>query len=188
MPKILLSLFVSKLLENQRKPKFGNSSFVLHFFIYQEVFFKSFSLCFLFQNTLYFSRLSYHSIPIFRILFVWENCLWSFENTKREFVIIGSPSCKLFLCFGFASYLMCRGYCVRERSCVLLMLSCNFSVEVPLWKSCMDIVKILLCEGRDVEQCLEPPNISRCLCLINYLSTLSLISCIVITYLYSYTC
>ena len=51
----------------------------------------------------------------------------------------------------------------------------------------MDIIEILLCEGRDVEQWLEPPNISWCLCLINYLSTLSLfISCIELHCSYSY--
>ena len=38
----------------------------------------------------------------------------------------------------------------------------------------MKIVKIFLCEGGDVEQWLEPQNISRCLCLIHYLLTLSL--------------
>jgi len=32
-----------------------------------------------------------------------------------------------------------------------------------------DIVKILLCEGGDVEQWLEPRNISWCLRLIHYL-------------------
>jgi len=36
------------------------------------------------------------------------------------------------------------------------------------------IVKILLCEGEDVEQWLEPQNMSWCLRLSRYLSTLSL--------------
>ena len=40
---------------------------------------------------------------------------------------------------------------------------------------CGRIVKILLCEGRDVEQWLEPRNISWCLRLIHYLYTLSLL-------------
>ena len=39
----------------------------------------------------------------------------------------------------------------------------------------MDIVEILLCEGEDVEQRLEPQNISLCLCLD---LSLSFISCI----------
>ena len=38
---------------------------------------------------------------------------------------------------------------------------------------CGHIVEILLCEGGDVEQWLEPRNISRCLRLIHYLLTLS---------------
>ena len=49
----------------------------------------------------------------------------------------------------------------------------------PSWRSlcrrsCVDIVKILLCEGGDVEQWLKPRNISQCLRLIHYLLTLSL--------------
>ena len=46
-------------------------------------------------------------------------------------------------------------------------------MEVPYVN---DIVKILLCEGGDVEQWLEPRNISWCLCLIHYL-LLSLLYC-----------
>ena len=46
-------------------------------------------------------------------------------------------------------------------------------------KSRVDVVKILLCEGGDVEQWLEPQNIYLCLRLIHYLSSLSLfLSCI----------
>ena len=49
-------------------------------------------------------------------------------------------------------------------------------MEVPLWKvMCGHIVKILLCEGRDVKQWIEPRNISCCLRLIHYLLTLSLL-------------
>ena len=60
---------------------------------------------------------------------------------------------------------------VGERICLLLVcitqiLSGGFLCE----KSCVDdIVKILLCEGGDVEQWLEPRNISWCLRLIHYL-------------------
>ena len=43
----------------------------------------------------------------------------------------------------------------------------------------MDIVEILLCEGGDVEQWLEPRNISSCFAFVYHFSTLSLfISCI----------
>ena len=110
--------------------------------------------------------------------FCEKNYLWSFKITKREFVIIGSPSYKFFPYFGFVPCLLCRGDCVRKRSCVLPVLSCNSSVEVPLWK--------VLC-GRS-----ENPSVWRrghrvvarilkhlCLRLIHYISTLSLfISCI----------
>ena len=39
----------------------------------------------------------------------------------------------------------------------------------------MDVVEILLCEGGNVEQWLEPQKISQCLHLIHYLLTLSLL-------------
>ena len=42
-------------------------------------------------------------------------------------------------------------------------------------RSCVYIVVILLCEGGDVEQWLEPRNIYCCLNLIHYLSTLSIL-------------
>ena len=53
-------------------------------------------------------------------------------------------------------------------------------VIIPQWRSLhgrsfVDIVKILLCEGGDVEQWLEPRNISCSLCLIHYLITLPLL-------------
>ena len=47
----------------------------------------------------------------------------------------------------------CRGcVCNRERSCVLPVYCPKSSVEVPVWESCVDkLMKILLCEGGDVE-------------------------------------
>ena len=53
-----------------------------------------------------------------------------------------------------------------------------FEVVIPRWRSLcgrslVDIVEILLCEGGDVEQWLEPRNISLRLYLIFYLSTLN---------------
>ena len=88
---------------------------------------------------------------------------------------------------GFVPSLLCRGVCVDRG---VVYSPCW--VVIPQWRSlcgrsCVDIVEILLCEGGDVEW-LEPRNISWCLRLIHYFSTLSLfISCIVITCSYSYT-
>ena len=84
-----------------------------------------------------------------------------------EFDLVPYPFlCRGDCCFGLVHCLLCRGGCVGERSGVLLSLYLqNSSVEVP----CVDIVKILLCESGDVEQWLEPRNISRCLRLIHYL-------------------
>jgi len=66
--------------------------------------------------------------------------------------------------------LLCLASCeevvfVGERSCVLLIcITQIFSGGSLCGKSCMDvIVKILLCEGEDVEQWLEPQNIFLCL-------------------------
>ena len=53
----------------------------------------------------------------------------------------------------------------------------------------MDIVKILLCEGGDVEQWLEPRNISWCLRLILSLTlSLSLLYVVHITYMLGIDC
>jgi len=78
----------------------------------------------------------------------------------------------LWLC----AYPSCVEVIVFERGVVYS--KCR--VVIPQWRSlcgrsCVDIVKILLCEGRDVEQCIKPRNICCCLRLIYYLSTLSLL-------------
>ena len=58
------------------------------------------------------------------------------------------------------------------------MLCSHSLVKVPWWKVlCGHIVEILLCEGGDVEQRLEPRNISLYLRLIYFLLPL-FISCI----------
>ena len=67
--------------------------------------------------------------------------------------------------------LLCRGYFVGERSCVLLV--CIFQI-LSGDSLCGHIVEILLCEGGNVEQWLEPRNMFWCLRLIHSLLTLSL--------------
>jgi len=66
---------------------------------------------------------------------------------------------------------------VGERSCVLLIVFTQILSGGFLYgKSCVDVIEeLLLCGGGDVEQWLEPRNISRCLRLIHFLLTLSLI-------------
>ena len=104
-----------------------------------------------------------NSIPIFRIFVFVRKLFVILWDHQKFFVIIRSPSCKLFLYFGFVSSLLCRGDSIWERSCVLLVLNYNSSVEVPLWK--------VMCEHnwnpsvwrRGVDQWLEPRNISFCL-------------------------
>ena len=77
---------------------------------------------------------------------------------------------------------MCLASCVEvvfvgERSCILLVVFTQILSGGSLCgKSCVDvIVEIFLCEGGDVEQWLETRNISRCLCSIHFLLTLSLL-------------
>ena len=71
--------------------------------------------------------------------------------------------------------LLCLTSCVKvvvlERSCVLQdCITQILSGGSLCGKSCMDdIVKILLCEGSDIEQWLKPQNISCCLQSIHYL-------------------
>ena len=79
------------------------------------------------------------------------------------------------LCAWLSAHFLCIGLCI-ERGVVYS----KCWVVIPQWRSlcggsCVDIVKILLCEGGDVEQWLEPQNKSLCLRLIHYLSTLSLL-------------
>ena len=60
--------------------------------------------------------------------------------------------------------------CFGERSCILQV--CNYETlggGSLYGRSYVDIVKILLCEGEDVEQWLDARNISWYLCLIHYL-------------------
>jgi len=65
----VLFLFVLKCQKNQRKESLWEIGFDLDFNIYL-VFFPRIFLCyFLFQDTLFFSHLSYHIYPIYRILF-----------------------------------------------------------------------------------------------------------------------
>ena len=59
---------------------------------------------------------------------------------------------------------------VGERNCILLTLYYQILDRGSLCgRSCVDIVKIILCEGRDIEQWLESRNISWYLRLIHYL-------------------
>ena len=82
---------------------------------------------------------------------------------------------RLILC-DLVPYLLCRGYIIGERSCVLLVCITQILSRGSLCgKSYVDdIVKILLCEGGDVEHWLESRNISLCLLLTHYILTLSL--------------
>ena len=77
---------------------------------------------------------------------------------------------------GFVPFLLCRVVCVWERSCVL-----RCWVVIPRWRSfcgrsCVDIVKILLCEGGDVDQWLSAHLLCRGLCLREKLS-IPVLSC-----------
>ena len=93
-------------------------------------------------------------------------------------------------CVGFVPIPLLRGWpcvalcltsCVEvvvvwERSCILqVCITQILSGGSLCGKSYVDVVvKILLCEGGKVKQCLKPQNISLCLWLIHYLLTLSL--------------
>ena len=176
-----LSLFVFKVLENQRKSIFWELYFVLHFIYQSRSFPKYFLYCFIFKYFIFSHNWAIISNPIFRIFVLWENYLWSFEIRKRVFVIFVITKCISF----FALYhLLCRDLCI-ERGVVYSQCK----VVIPWWRSlcersCMDIVKIFLCEGGNVEQWLGPRNISWCLCLIHYLSALSLYFALLLLFIF----
>ena len=91
-------------------------------------------------------------------------CVEVIEFWLSALSLLCRGDCSLPLC----PSLLCRGG--WEMSCVLQVLCCNSCVGGPLCgRSYVDIVKIMLCEGGDVEQWLEPQNISRYLRLIHYL-------------------
>ena len=129
---------------------------------------------FLFQKfySLTYLRSSLQIYPLGSCLWV-VFCLWSFVITKRLFVIFVITKLYFSLLFAWLCvYLLCRGVW-ESWSCVLQV----YIVVIPQWRSlcgrfCVDIVKIFLCEGGDVMQWLECQNISFCLCLIFFLSTL----------------
>jgi len=93
-----------------------------------------------------------------------------------NFDFVPYPSCIVVIVFWLCVYPSCVEVIVFERGVVYS----KCSVVISQWRSlcgrsCVDIVKILLCEGWNVEQWLEPRNISCCLCLIYYILTLSLL-------------
>ena len=91
------------------------------------------------------------------------------------------------LCAWLSAHLLCRGFLFEREE--LGTPGCNYN---PQWRSlcgrsCVDIVKILLCKGGDVEQWLESRNISLCLRLIHCLLLLSLLYLALLLYCsYSY--
>ena len=183
-----LSLFVFNVFGKSKKNYIWEICFVLHFTYVSISFSQVFSMCFLFQ-TLWYLRLElYHLKSIFRIFVLWEKLFVIFQYCQELFVIIWIT--KLYyslLCALLSAHLLCRGLCLRGG---VVYLWCW--VVIPQWKSfcgrsCVDIVKILLCEGGDVEQWLEPRNISSYLRWIFSLNSLSYIfHCF--TLLISYTC
>ena len=112
-----------------------------------------------------FSYLSYSILYIsIGSCFCEKNYLWSMEITRSFFVIIWITNC-IFFCFMLGLVptssveILCTDRGVVYSQC---------SVVIPRWrsfcgKSCVDIVKILLCEDGNVEQWLKPQNISLCL-------------------------
>ena len=71
-------------------------------------------------------------------------------------------------CNFFFTLALCLPSCVEVIMFERRVVYSKYRVAIPQWRffcgrSYMDIVKILLCECEDVEQWLEPQNISSCL-------------------------
>jgi len=81
-----LSLFVFKVLENQRKINLWKICFVLFFSYIFRVFPNIFSLRFLFQTLLFLTYLSYQFKSIFMIFVLWENLFVVFQDYQELFL------------------------------------------------------------------------------------------------------
>ena len=133
-----------------------------------------FSLLFLFKTLCFLTlELSILNLSL-GSYFCEKNCLWSFEITKRVVCDLCDHQVYILslLVLGFV-----RSSCVEEKKSGVVYSW--FVFVISQWRSlcgrsCKDIVKILLCEGRDVEQWLEPRNISVCLRLDFLSNSLSL--------------
>jgi len=120
------------------------------------------------------------ALPLYLSLLCRGDCVWALALCLS---LLCRGDCVLALCLSLLS----RGDCVWERSSVIQVQSCNFSVEVPLWK--------VLCEhsknpsvqrrGRRVVA-----RTSKHILLFTFdplsLNSISLISCITLYCIYSY--
>ena len=88
-----------------------------------------------------------------------------------KFDFVSYPSCVEVIVILALCLTSCVEVVMLERGVVYsLPCTCKFLSGGSLCgRSCVDIVKILLCEGEDVEQWFEPQNISWYLRLIHYL-------------------
>ena len=162
-----------KIKENQ---VFGNSILFFILYIHQEVFSSIFFVV-LFSISLFSHILELSSQIYLLDLCIVRKIVCDPLRSPREYLwSLWLPSVLLSLLCARLSATSCEELCVVERGVVYS----RYWIVTPQWRSlcgrsCVDIVKILLCEGGDVEQWLEPRNISYCLCLIHYLQTLSLL-------------
>ena len=111
-------------------------------------------------------------IPLSVEVIVVEFGFCAYPSSKRWlFWLCAYPSIERLILCGLVLCLLCRGCCfLREELCTPSLYYSNPQWRFPVWEGlCGRIVKILLCEGGDVEQWLEPRNISWCLRLIHYL-------------------
>ena len=115
-------------------------------------------------------------------------CLISLVKRWLSFGFVPCSSCVEVTVVWFCSYPSCVEVVVFERGAVYS--KCR--VVIPRWRflwgrSCVDIVEILLCEGEDVEQWLEPRDISCCFTFDPLsLNSISLISYIALFSTYSF--
>ena len=88
-----------------------------------------------------------------------------------EFGLVSYPSCVDVIVILALCLASCVEVVVLERGVVYsLPCTCKFLSGGSLCgRSCVDIAEILLCEGGNVKQWLEPRNISCCLRLIHYI-------------------
>ena len=154
--------------EKSKKIKFLRILFCSSFYIFIKKSFQSIFFIVSFSNTLISHIHDLSSLILSLGSLFCEKIVCDPLRSLREYLwSLWSPS-YIFLCFVFG---LVATSCVEVFMFKRGVVYSRCWVVIPQWrslcgKSCVGIVVILLCEGGDVEEWLEPRNISSCLRLL----------------------
>ena len=94
-----LSLFIFKVLKNQRKSSFWEFYFVLHIIYPLRSFYQVFSLLFNFQILCFLTYLSYQLKSSFRIFILWEKLFVIFQDHQERVCDLCDHQVYFIFCF-----------------------------------------------------------------------------------------